>query len=663
MSEQNGIIYEFGEFKLDVSERLLLRNDEIAALTPKVFDLLVLLVENHGRLMTKEELIGRLWQDSFVEEANLNVNISALRRALGEKPNEHRFIETVPRRGYRFVAEVEELGSGISNDTTEQSYPAETSITQQPTRSFEIAAKKCPKCGKLYYDRTLNYCLDDGEQLKGLGSFKASHMLKIVTAAVAVFLILLTGSWLFGIYPFARATSQIKALAVLPFRPISSDQEDAALELGMADALITKLSRVQAITVRPTGTITKFASADADPIAAGRELGVDAVLEGKVQRAENKIRITVQLLHVPDGQIIWAGSFDDFFTNIFAVQDSISERMVNVLAVKLTPNERQSLEKRYTEDTEAYQLYLQGKYYNELISEEGSKTAIKYYEQAVAKDPDYALAWASMIGPYAHMVNLNHEPELNLQKARNAANKAVTLDPNLPEAHAALAVVYDYFDWNWDAAEKEYLKAIELGPNREEPHYAYSLFLSRFRRHDEAVKEIRIAAQIAPTAQYIEDRVGRALYLARRYDEALAEAQRSLEMKPDGMIANGLLYHIYLATSKFAEAEKMMNRLIEQGTSQPELTRGRFYAAAGEKGEAEKVLRPFIARYKDGDTCWPIAQGYMFLGDIDHTFEFLERSYRKHEQVMTVINVDPVWDPIRGDPRYTDLTQRLHVAP
>ncbi len=666
MSEMGNKIYEFGDFRFDTAEQILQRaGGEIVPLTPKVFDLLQILVERHGHLLSKDELIKTLWAESFVEEANLNVTVSALRRALGEKPNENRYIETVPRRGYRFVAEVRALAD-------ESGAPVETdpAFTEAKTISLDFTTRRCPACGRRYTDKSLNFCLDDGERLeietrqtnKSLSiRFRENSRIWLALGGVLFLMIAAGAVWKFGFSASRRPeASGVRTLAVLPFKPLAGSQRDAALEIGMADALITKLANLEQLTVRPTSAITKYAeAASAEPLAAGRELQVEAVLDGKIQRAGDKIRVTVQLLRVADGATLWTGSFDDFFTNIFAVQDSISEKMTSSLALKLSGKEREKIAKRHTENTEAYQLYLQGRYYHEQLSREGSLKAIEYYDAAIRKDPEYALAYAWMVGAYAHLVNLNIDRDESLRKARNAAEKAVALDPNLPDAHESLATIKDVFDWNWAEAEKEYLKAIELDAKNPDAHFSYSLFLSRFRRHNEAIREVETARQLNPTAMYIQNQVIMTLMRARHFDEAIAECKKAIELKPDNMQAHGQLVKAYVLKAMYPDAEKALKKYLEFDIPGRESMTAYVDLYAGRKSEAEKILRELAGKYKEGDNCTVYALYQLHLGDKDRAMEFLEKAYRRREPALTVLNVEPEWDELHADARFQDLVRRI----
>lgn len=616
MRESSEKKYRFGDFELDSHERALKKAGAPVALTPKVFDLLEVLVENHGHLMTKDELIRHLWQDSFVEEANLNVNISALRRALGETPTEHKFIETVPRRGYRFIAEVTDVSN--VNELSELSGPADARRTA-PARILRLAAP-----------------------------------IAIVLALTAVVIV-----WKVYFATNDAEVSNLRTIAVLPFRPLAGGQSDPALQLGMADALITKLSALERLTVRPTSAIERYIHAN-DPIAVGRELQVEAVLDGKIQRSENRIRVTVQLLRVSDSATLWTGTFDDFFTNIFAVQDSISERMLDSLSFKLSSKEEIALAKRHTENTEAYQLFLQGQFHHEQISRAGTENALKYYRAAADKDPDYALAYASMAPAFIHLANLNIDRDVNMRSAREAAERSVTLDADLADAHEALAAVYDVLDWNWSAAEAEYKKAIELNPKREGPHFNYSSHLSRLKRHDEAVREIETARRINPVGLYIQNQLVHTLIRARRFTEAEAEIQKSLEMSPENSNALNYLVRVSMYQAKFREAKTALESYKAINGLRSDGFQAWYEIRAGDRELGEKMLRSINAKYisEGGNYGW-IALNFVRLGEHDKAFEALEKAYERREFHLLTLNIDPDWDPLRSDPRLAALISKI----
>jgi DNA-binding winged helix-turn-helix (wHTH) protein/TolB-like protein/Tfp pilus assembly protein PilF len=616
MGERTGKIYEFDEFRLDPDERTLTHGDEAVALTPKVFDLLVLFAENPGRLLEKEWIIGQLWQDSFVEEANLNVNVSTLRRALGETPNEARFVETIPRRGYRFVAEVTESG-------TAESTPHQDPVTDPRARKF-------PRW--------------------------------LIALSVAVIILGTGAAMLYFRNSAANSnTLSVHTIAVLPFKPLVKDQGDDALEMGMADALITKLGSLEQLTVRPTGAISKYRNSEADPLTVGRELQVDAVLDGKIQRADNKVRVTVQLLRVADGSTIWAGSFDDFFSNIFAVQDSISERMLSSMSLKLTGKEKTLLAKRSTENTEAYALYLQARYFHEQISEEGSRKALVFYRAALQNDPDYALVYASMTGALIHLANLNIEREVNLQTARDSAAKAVELDPNLAEAYEARATIKEALDWDFVGAETDFKRAVELDPRSPDAHYSYSILLSILGRHDAAIAAIETARSLDPTAGYIQAEVARTYVFAHRFEDALREIRKAVEMEPNSYASRTILFRIQLYRNAPAEARKELDGW--PGFNEPgrKILEAEIDLETNQRARGVKFIREYLAGRVKGITPNAAAMYYAKIGDLDGAFAALDDGIKRRDPLIMLVASGPEFDAVRSDPRFVELKRRMNL--
>lgn len=622
MMSNKGKIYEFGGFRLDAGERTLIQNGQPVMLTPKVFDLLAILVGNHGHLMTKDELIRGLWQDSFVEEANLNVNISTLRRALGETPTEQRFIETVPRAGYRFVAEVREVSDG-----------------SQPEPKADVPHAIVGRAGS-------------GNRRVLI----AALVVLIGAGLVVAWKIFFTGS--------ATDVSQLRTIAVLPFRPLAGAQTDVALQMGMADALITRLSSLQQLTVRPTSAIERYTEAT-DPIAAGRELQVEAVLDGKIQRAENRVRVTVQLLRVSDGATLWAGSFDDFFTNIFAVQDSISEKMTASLRVKLSGTEQQQLVKRFTESTEAYELYLQGNYFRRRGIPDDLKQSVEFYRRSIDKDPQYVLPYAAIAMASADLNNFQVDPDRNAELARSMAARALELDPKAAEANAAVAAVKFGIDLKIDEADEYLRRAIEINPGNADALHEHADLLSIFGKKDESLKTILEARQVDPFSIEINTTYVDLLSDAHRYDDALNEAQRLVAGNPRSVHYRRTLARVYALKGMYDEAiEQHLEDVELGGMRRAAAALGYIYAKSGNANEARKILDDRIAHV--GEPTVPyygIALIYLGLGDNDKAFEWLDKSYRAHEPLVFLVKKIPEWDPVRSDPRYSELMQRIGVSP
>jgi DNA-binding winged helix-turn-helix (wHTH) protein/TolB-like protein/Flp pilus assembly protein TadD len=617
--------YQFGPFRIDVAERVLQLEGERLTLTPKAFDLLLLLVENQGHLLEKDDLMKILWPNTFVEEANLSNNISQLRKVLSADPT-HQYIETVPRRGYRFVAKVAVTSAGpeiVSNITMEA------------------------VIGEL----------SDNDSRGSIS--ETSRRIRIPRFALVFTALLALG---FALYFWLRnsATQQsIRTIAVLPFKPLAADSSDESLEMGMADTLITRLSNVRQLIVRPTSAVRKYATLDNDELAAGRDQKVDAVLEGNIQKSADKIRVTVRLVRVADGSLLWADHFDEKFTNLFAVQDSISERVAGALAVKLTGDERESLTKRYTANTEAYQLYLRGRFFLNKSTEADFRKSVDYFQQALEKDPNYALAYAGLADSYVQLGFYGLMPaNESHSRAKEAAARALQIDDRLGEAHASLAIIMTTYYWDWEEAEKQFKRAIELVPNYSAAHNWYAQYLSFTGRHDEALKEAMRAQEIDPLSLFMNSNIGLVLFLSRQYDSSIAATQKTLELDPGFPLAHMIMGLSYVQMGLHEKAISALQKASAQPDSRALL--GYVLALAGRDKEARKILDELEQESKKKYVApAPVAITYIGLGQKDRAMELLEKAYDERLWEMGMLKVNPVFDPLRSDPRFERLVQRV----
>jgi DNA-binding winged helix-turn-helix (wHTH) protein/TolB-like protein len=507
MSHQPERIYEFGPFRLDAAERLLLRDHEVIPLQPKVLDLLLVLVERRGHLLEKDELMSAVWPDTLVEEANLANNISILRKSLGE--NGQQFIETVPKRGYRFVAPVQEKAVEPAG------------IEDPPSQTMAVGVEQ------------------QAEPLSWPSAWDLGRWIRSRPGLIATLIILpligiagLTISWYLRRQP-ASPIVAIKSIAVLPFKPLNRSPDDEYLGLGLADAVITGLSGTGKIIVRPTSAVGRYTAPDQDPIAAGREQRVDAVLESSIWRSGDKVRVTARLLNVRDGVPLWSYQCEEFCTDIFSVQTLISERMAEALMSQLTGEKRARLTKHYTENREANRLYLQGRFYWNKRTEEGLKKGIEYFQEAIDKDLNYALAYAGLADCYAILANFYGDPHELFPRAKAYAARALEIDETLAEAHTTLAGIKFHDDWDWSGAETGYKRAIELNPGYATAHQRYSLFLICMGRTEESLARIKRALELDPVSLSINSSLGWRLYFARQYDQAIEHLQKTLEMDPN----------------------------------------------------------------------------------------------------------------------------------
>ncbi len=705
MSENPKHFYEFGEYRLDPFERRLLRSGRVILLTPKAFETLCLLVENGGHLLEKNRLMEMLWADAFVEEGNLADNISKIRQALGDSRKAPKFIETVSGRGYRFIAKVEKIEAKAFQDLTPESektpanFSDETSANRQlQTASTEPAndEKELPKTqvGRevtFFQASVADYFspreiraekpvskpsakLDSTRKrpATNISPFKTGLWKQRSRILVGVATFILTGSLLFYFWNANQtqpSTDQptAKSIAVLPFKPLAANDRDESLELGMSDTLISRLARLQQITVRPISAVRRYTGLEQDAASAGRELQVESVLEGNIQRAGERIRITTRLVRVEDGRTLWTETFDEKFTDIFTVQDSISQKIIGSLALQLTGEERNQLTKKYTADTEAYQLYLKGRYFWNKLTPEGFEKSLEFYRQAIDIDPNYALAYAGLADSYNLLGSYGVLPlKESHPKARAAAEKALEIDGELAEAHTALAAVIADYYWDWAAAEKHFKQAIALNPNYPVARNWYSQQLARMGRLDESIEEAKRAQTVDPISPSANAHVGLALYRARRYDEAIAQLQKALEINADALDAHIFLGFVYVQQGKNEEAIAEFQTVVKLSERNPNLLAllGYAYATAGKPEEARVILKEINEQSKNQPISpFETAMIYIGLGEREQAFAWLEKAYDERAWQLGFLKVEPIFDPLRSDSRFTDLMRRANLIP
>ena len=631
MSEHSEAVFEFAEFRLDAESHLLTRDGEPVALMPKALDLLIVLVENRGRLIEKDELMQTVWPDSFVEEANLTVNVSALRRALGESPNDHRFIVTVPGRGYKFVADVR---------------------VTRGERAQEVVASSTAN-GSQTHRRSL------------LTPFLIAGLLVSVAAIIAGYFLLRQRE--------STGSNSIKSIAVLPFKPLIADRRDEALEMGIADTLIFKLSGVRGIEVRPIGAVRKYADISQDAVAAGREQQVDAVVDGSIQIDGESVRVIARLIRVADGAVIWTDKGEQDGARLFAVQDAIAEKLVSSLSLRLTDTEKERLTRRYTENAEAYRLYLLGRYLLNKRSADGYKKAIEYFQQALEKDPTYALAYTGLADGYTSLGSWQIIPAAEaFRKARDAAERALVLDDSLAEARTSLGLVKNY-SADWRDAEPEFKRAIELNPSYDAAHRWYGAHLMGLGRLDEAMSETNRALELDPLSLPHNAQLGRIYYLMRDYDRAVEQHRKTLEIDPDFLIAHLQLGWTYEKKGMFDEAVEEYEKAIALqqqsdtgervgGIGGIEARIGRAYALSGRKDEARQVLADLESPTRQGAVSpYNMALIYDGMGDSDMAMAYLEKAFDSGAQRFG-LKTDPTWDGLRTTPRFQSLLERIEAG-
>ncbi|HEX8139186.1 MAG TPA: winged helix-turn-helix domain-containing protein [Pyrinomonadaceae bacterium] len=645
MSQQTERIYEFGPFRLDSVRRTLLREGEPVSLTSKVFDTLLVLVEHRAEVLSKEQLIRALWPDVWVEENNLTQHISMLRKALGERAGEHRYVVTVPGRGYSFVAAVREVSqheaTGISLSEEGQGEFEKQAMERPPVTAATVAAAPAPL------------------------SFTAPpRRTQRLAATIALIILAVATLSAYRLWAERRSRTQggdarPRSIAVLPFQAIGTGADGELLGAGMADAVITRLSHLRQIAVRPTSAITGYAGREQDTMAAGRALGVDAVLEGTVQSAGERVRVTVQLIQMSDGSPVWAQSFDERYTDIFVLQDSVSEQVARALLPELSGEEQRRVRRHETESVEAYQAYLRGRHFWNKRNEEGLRKSIEYFQQAIDLDAAYAQAHAGLADAYNVLAGYHYgelAPEEYFRRAKAAATRALEINESVAEAHASLALINTYYERDADMAEREYRRAIELNPSYATAHHWYSDFLAMRGRPEEALREAQEASELDPLSPIIATTLGERLYFARRYREAVAQLRKTLEVERDFIPALYLLGMAYEQTGDTRAAVAVLERAraLSGGKLNNVLSAlGHAYATSGRRGEARQVLGLLM----EGEHRMPYDVALLFasLGEKQEALRWLRKAQEKDKvgiETIHLLRSDPRLDALRSDAEF-----------
>ncbi|MEZ5427070.1 MAG: winged helix-turn-helix domain-containing protein [Pyrinomonadaceae bacterium] len=644
-------IYEFDGYSLIPSERLLKYNGEPVSLSPKVFDVLVILVESNGHLIEKDELLDRLWPDTFVEEATLARTISRLRKALGED-SENRYIKTVAKSGYRFAAPVDHL---IVDEL-------DLSDDQTGSRSDKGEKKSAPDED----DEFLDLVSDSEAANDPVGTNKWSRKAWRWSVVFGALLVLIVASAYFWPprQPPVNETAAVDSIVVLPFNVISEGEEDPAFELGMANALIIKLSNVKQIVVRPTSAVFKYAGQNPDPAAVGRELKVDAALEGNIQKYGERLRISVRLVKSSDGASLWAENFDVNAADIFDLQDKISAQITEALKIELTGAEKESLAKRYTDNAEAFQAYSKGRYLWNKRTPADFKKSLGFYQRAIEIDPNYALAYAGMADCYQLFAEYRLMPvDDGFAKARAAARKALEIDDSLAEAHASLGYTLAFYDWNWTAAEKEFKRAIELKPTYATARQWYSEYLTVTGRFEEVRIQIKEAERLDPSSLIIGTDVASYYYLTKQYDKAIEQSQKILELEPDFAWGHTFLYLGYTGKKMEKEAIESLIKVAElfYGSKPEEIEElKKAYQTGGSRAfwtkRLEQMDRPENQHIY---LAWDRVGCYLWLGDDEKVIDWLEKSYQNRDRWIINIKYEPQFEHLHSRPRFQEIVNRL----
>ncbi len=637
--------YEFGDFRLDPAEHRLLRGDVPIPLAPKAFELLLALISNHGHLVTRETLMQTVWSDSFVEETNLTVNISLLRKALGNMPGGQPWIGTVPKRGYRF-------------DGAVAVHPGPDGAAAPPRTNGEIAV-----------DAAESPLAEIAAPILASASPVSADRMKWVIALIAAVVVVVAGAWVaLRVYASRRAgqLGSVRSIAVLPFDASGAAGQDDYLGVGLTDAVISRLDRLSQLVVRPIGAVRSFGSSP-DPVAVGRQLNVQAVLQGSIHRAGDRTQVAVHLRRVSDGDVLWSESFDEPSSSDFEIEDAISQRLAKALTLHLSPDEERRLATPETPSSEAHKFYTQGRYDWNKRTPEAVQTSIQLFRQATAIDPKYAAAWSGMADAWILAGSYGNSflaPGVAMPIARDAAQKALALDPASAEAHTSLAYIKLVYDWDFVGAEQEFRRALALNPSYVNALHWYSHELVALGRISDSHEESELALGLDPTDVVVNEHMAWHHMMAREYDRSIPQAEKAVELDPGFVQAHRVLALDWLYTGRGQQACAEFEKGVELSHRDPVANAylARCYALTHREPEARKILADLVlAASERYVSAAEIAAVYTTLNDTSGALKWLDKACDEHSSSLIYLNADRVWDSLRSNPRFLADVKRVNL--
>jgi len=619
----------FGLFEVDLGTGELTKRGLRVRLQEQPFQVLTMLLERPGALVTREELREKIWGRTVVDfDHGLNKAINKIRQALGDSAESPRFVETVARRGYRFIADVAVIDAGAASGSDS---PVQRS-NSLPVEHVDVAT---PPRKRPYRSRAW--------------------------AGFGLALALVVLSW--ALYSPSQSSSGIRSLAVLPLENLSGDASQEYFTDGMTDALITDLGQIGALRVISRTSSMAYKRVHKPLPEIARELDVEAVVEGSVSRSGDRVRITAQLIQLPNEKHLWAQSYEGDLQDTLALQNSVARAIAEQIEVTLNPREQAALSKSKTVNAEAYEAYLKGRYFWNKRSQEGLKKAIDYFERATDIEPDYARAYSGLSDSYALLGDWEYgilSPHVAFPKAKDAAIKALALDDSLGEAHTSLAFIDDLYDWNWASAEQEYKRALALNPSYATAHHWYGWHLIVVGRNSDGIAELRKAERLDPLSLIISADLADALCIAHRYGESLEQSRKTIEMDPHFAVAHYQLGQALAQMRRYDEAIAEFRRAIELSGANPtfESNLANAYAVSGRSEDAMKVARELESRQsQSSSTDASIALIYVGLGDSDRAMNLLNNAYEARFNPSILMR--PGFDPIRSTPRFQNLLRRV----
>ena len=644
-------VVRFGLFEVDLDGNELRKRGVRLKLQDQPQSLLKILLEHPGALVTRDDLRNRLWKPgTFVEfDHSLNTAMMRLREALGDSSDNPMFIETVPRKGYRFIAPVHEAEREIP--------PVKLEVTPllppMPLVTDELPATALPSHPEI-------------------NAVPVRHIRRAALSRVLLTGFVLAALLLGGLYLFRRnfgyspaGTKEFTSIAVLPMENLSGDPTQDYFADGMTDELIASLARISSLRVISRTTAMEYKGTHESLEKIAERLHVDAVVEGTVLRAGDRVRITAELVQVSTDRHLWAETYESQMDDILTLQNQVATAIVGQIRIKLTPQDKENLATSRPINSNAFEDYLKGRYYWSKRSEDALDTAIHYFQSATEKDPNYALAYAGLADCYgilgAAIVGTVPTSEVE-PKAKLAANKAVALDPSLAETQTALATVQFNYDWNWKAAEAGFQRAIQLNPSYATAHQRYSLYLMAMGRTEDSLTEMNRARTLDPLSISMNFSLGWRLYMARRYDDAIAQLLNTIEMDPTYLLAHIVLGQCYEQKGRYADAISELRKASALAPNSPPVLAalGHVYAVSGRRVEAMQLLAELKSQSPHRYVS-PFYLAFIYAGLDDHeqSLDWLNKSYEDRSNNTIFLNEVPQFDNLRSDPGFQDLRHRI----
>jgi len=626
------LLLRFGVFEVDLRARELRKGGLKIRLQDQPFQILAMLLEHPGEVVTRDELRQKLWPaDTFVDfDHSLNTALTKIREALGDSADNPRFVETLPRRGYRFIAPVETLRRSVSTEK--------------------------PALRQRRYSR------------RWLVALAAFAVVAIVAVAIALNVAGLRDRLVTAVGArHGVPLPKIESIAVLPLENLSRDPGQEYFADGMTDALITDLGKISALRVISRTSAMHYKGTKKRLPEIAKELNVDAVVEGTVQRSGDRVRITANLLHAPTDRHLWAESYERGLRDVLTLQSEVAQAIARQVQAKLTASEQQRLTAARPVDPEVYQACLRGKYYSAMETQEALETSLKYFRHAIEKDPAYAPAYVGLAGVYWHLAHFLYLADIDAHRERKAAAlKAVELDDTLSEAHGTLAYLSSVYDYDQSAAERRYRRTIELNPSSAGAHWDYAYWLMAMGRHQEMLAELKRFDEIDPLGG-AGGKPPFFYFFSGLYDRALEEAVRLVGREPSCGVCRWWLALSYEQKGMYEDAIRESEKAYELTGKSPLMlvSLAHTYAVAGRKEVARRLLARLEQRRLQGRyvSAYDIAVAYVGLGEKDRAFQWLDKAYEERADGLVLLKVDPRMAPLRSDPRFQNLLRRMNFPP